>query len=345
MINAYIDSPSYHFLSNEIFYCQPYHEKEIPSYGPYIKNYCLERSINLNTIDFWDKNKATPEDVYISFNHKNFIKKLYWRFKNKNYPLVNLNKFRKRILFQFEPPLVMPEVYTNIDSLIKTYDEVFFLCKPESSPRISYFNTPGGRNDVIKEYWEKSDRKFLVMISGNKKPSSLNLKRFLLLMSSRKGFQYLGYKDILGERLKVVEFFGRTNEIDLYGYGWDKNLKAYKGVVKSKIQKLSEYTFSICFENSIVSGYISEKILHCFYTGTIPIYLGASDIEKHIPKECFIDMRDFKNYEELRQFLKSLTKSEIETYKENVRKFFQSEKFIPFTKEHFAERLVNIIKT
>ena len=48
-------------------------------------------------------------------------------------------------------------------------------------------------------------------------------------------------------------------------------------------------------------------------------------------------MRTFKNYSELKLFLKSLTKLQIQFYKTNARKFLESEKYKPFTKERFAE--------
>ena len=33
-----------------------------------------------------------------------------------------------------------------------------------------------------------------------------------------------------------------------------------------------------------MKGYISEKIFDCFYSGTIPIYLGAKDVKTIFPK-------------------------------------------------------------
>ncbi len=164
------------------------------------------------------------------------------------------------------------------------------------------------------------------------------------------------YQELSSERLKFINFFSQTNEIDLYGYGWDKRPffpywfykkaieKVYKGTIGDRFQIMSKYKFYMCFENGIAPGYISEKIFDCFYTGTTPIYLGAPNITDYIPKNCFIDMRDFNNYEELRGFLKSLTESGIETYRQNARKFLESEKFKPFTKEYFARLFVDTVK-
>ena len=74
------------------------------------------------------------------------------------------------------------------------------------------------------------------------------------------------------------------------------------------------------------------------------MYWGAPDIEQHIPKECFIDMRQFANYAELRSCLKSISPSEIQGYRESARKFLSSEQFRPFSKEVFVERCCQIIE-
>jgi len=230
----------------------------------------------------------------------------------------------------------MPNVYKNIDYLLEIYDEIFFSSILDN-PNCHYFNIPGAYNDVLDKYWTNTNRAFLTMINTNKKPRS-------------------HHKGLYSERIKAVKFFSRTNEIDLYGFGWDKRpffpywfyksalQKVYKGSVESKYQTLSKYNFAMCFENMIMRGYITEKIFDCFFAGTIPVYWGAFDIEKYVLKECFIDVREFKNYGELRAFLKSLTKSEIESYRENARKYLSSEQYKPFTKEYFAEMFVGVTK-
>lgn len=324
MISVYIDPFSDVFLSNKLFsYDKALNRDDGLSVWRYLKKYCFEKNININTIDLWNEKDDNCEDVFVSLNHK------------KNSVLKN-NKFKKRILFQFEPPVVMLDVYKNINHLSEIYDEIFLSCTLNNS-KCGYFNWPQPHNDVIPNYWENINRYFLTMINANKKPRSR-------------------HKELYSERIKAVEFFSGNNDIDLYGFEWDKRpffpywfyksalQKVYRGSVESKYQTLSKYNFAICFENMIMSGFVTEKIFDCFYAGTIPVYLGAPDIEKYVPKECFIDMRNFKDYGESRQFLKSLTKSEINAYKENAREYLESEQFEPYTKEHFAEMFVAAIR-
>jgi hypothetical protein len=326
MINVYIDPFSDVYLSNKLFSNDKTLNRD-DGLSPYryLKKYCDERNININTIDLWNDNDNGYENIIVSFNHKKSL-----GLKNKN------NKFKKKILFHFEPPVVTPSVYKNINALFKIYDELFFSCILDNS-KCGYFNWPQPHNNVIPNYWENTNRYFLTMINANKKPNSRHMELF-------------------SERIKAVKFFSRSNEIDLYGFEWDKRpffpywfyknalQKVYKGSVESKYQTLSKYNFAICFENLIMPGFVTEKIFDCFFAGTVPVYWGAPDIEENVPKECFIDMRNFKDYNKLRLFLKLLTKSEIESYRENTRKYLSSEQYKPFTKEHFAEVFVDVVK-
>jgi len=338
MLNVYIDPASYVDVANVLFSKNNKYNVN-NSYGPFIflKKYCEDKGIHLNTIDLWNPAEATKQDIYVAFEHKFILRKLYWKFRNKNYPIVDMKKFKKRILFQFEPPVVVPEIRFLIKKTVKMYDNVFFTWETGVSG-ITHFHTPlpFPEKRTMPEDWSKGGRKFLTLINSNRRPISY-------------------YKELLTERIRVIIFFSKTGDIDLYGRDWQKPLprsyrfgkaaieKVYKGVVEDKYETLSQYTFAFAIENCELPGYITDKIFDCLYVGTVPIYLGDPYVEKYIPKNCFIDMREFKKYEELRKFLYSLTESEIQAYKENGRRFLESERVKPFGEEYFAEIFVKSI--
>ena len=116
--------------------------------------------------------------------------------------------------------------------------------------------------------------------------------------------------------------------------------RAYRGPVAEKLETLSQYRFSLCLENSVFDGYVSEKIFDCFFTGTIPIYLGAPDIGKVIPPEAFIDLRRFKGYADLESFLDSMEVATMRRYVEAAQDFVRSTAYAPFSAECFAQRMV-----
>jgi hypothetical protein len=55
---------------------------------------------------------------------------------------------------------------------------------------------------------------------------------------------------------------------------WGKGLKSFD----SKLEPLQDYHFSVVIENASYDYYITEKLIDCFATGTIPIYWGCPDI-------------------------------------------------------------------
>ena len=83
-------------------------------------------------------------------------------------------------------------------------------------------------------------------------------------------------------RLEWVERIGE--QLDLYGRGFNE--------ISDKEEGLCDYMFSVAIENGQYETYFTEKILDCFATGTIPVYLGAPDIANHFNKDGIIDLTE-----------------------------------------------------
>jgi hypothetical protein len=45
---------------------------------------------------------------------------------------------------------------------------------------------------------------------------------------------------------------------------------------ETKLSVLSEYQFNVCFENNNMAGYHTEKLVHAYFSGCIPVYWGSS---------------------------------------------------------------------
>jgi hypothetical protein len=96
---------------------------------------------------------------------------------------------------------------------------------------------------------------------------------------------------------------------------------------------LKQYKFAVCYEDMHdVKGYVTEKIFNCFAAGTIPIYWGASNITDYIPKECFIDRRDFKDFEAVMDYIQG---ADAQAYINNIKAFLESDQAKLFSKELF----------
>lgn len=62
-----------------------------------------------------------------------------------------------------------------------------------------------------------------------------------------------------------------------------------------KIRLIGQYKFTIAFENSMLSGYTTEKLFDCFKAGTIPIYWGNPEVAKDVNPDAFINCNDYGN--------------------------------------------------
>ena len=85
-------------------------------------------------------------------------------------------------------------------------------------------------------------------------------------------------------RLNFINDLSKYKKIDMAG----KCRNNIGGLVKDKVNFLSTYKFSIAMENSSGDGYVSEKIVHSFIAGTIPIYYGDYMIDEYINPKSYI---------------------------------------------------------
>lgn len=64
---------------------------------------------------------------------------------------------------------------------------------------------------------------------------------------------------------------------------------------QGKIDFIKNYKFTIAFENCLMEGYTTEKLIHPFLAGSIPIYYGNPMVTEEFNKEAFIDCNAFDN--------------------------------------------------
>lgn len=102
--------------------------------------------------------------------------------------------------------------------------------------------------------------------------------------------------------IKRYKFFQTLNKLKSVEHPKDDNrfsISMYDDVV----QLHKPYRFSIAFENNIVDGYITEKIINSFLAGCIPIYDGTDDIYKYFNRKSFINATDFDSIEKLAEYV------------------------------------------
>lgn len=119
----------------------------------------------------------------------------------------------------------------------------------------------------------------------------------------RKFCNFVASNGNCSERNNFVEQLSRYKKVDCGGR-WMNNI-GY--VVKDKRKFQSEYKFSIAFENNAYRpqhpGYTTEKIMEPMTVNSIPIYWGNPLIEKEFNTKSFVNFYDFKNMNEMIEYV------------------------------------------
>jgi hypothetical protein len=270
--------------------------------------------------------------------------------------------------FAMECPIVEPTMYQWLPALSAIFRRTYSWTDADSLrpftrrpvQNLHSFSWPQSFDAIHERLWSRRDRRFLVMMNANKLPR-------------------LYVDELYTARLRAVAYFEQFGEVDLYGSGWGdapmrvgktwtpfalrrlepkiwrlrQRLKpdptyaaiarAARGRAESKSETIAGYRFALCFENSVLKGWMTEKLFDCFFAGTVPIYWGAPDVLERVPAECFIDMRQFKDFADLRQFLRALAPAQEERYRTAARDYLTSEQFTPFRTRTFVETITGIV--
>lgn len=337
-IAIFIDPSSNHFLNDQLFEISNSTLNRDGTLLPFyrLKKYYAQYNIPVHTAD---KLQNGSERRKINYYWSLGILEEYNKYLDD--PDVYLKGF-----IVFEPPLVQPNLYKNLSKLTKYFDEVYlhndhghgYSIKGVRQDRLRKLHWPQPYDDVLLQYWARNDRlNKLVVIAGAHNP----------------GFRK---PELYSERIKAVAEISGLNGIDLYGRGWNKIcsrellwwpfiknrselLGSYKGECASKLETLSKYRFSLCFENMPMDGYVTEKIFDCLYAGTVPIYLGAPNIDSLLPKDSYIDMRDFSDYKAMFHYVTNISDREWQYMREKGRKFIINDSV-----KLYFNSLANIIK-
>jgi hypothetical protein len=134
--------------------------------------------------------------------------------------------------------------------------------------------------------------------------------------------------------------------MDVHSYGKvfrNRQVADDKGQ-ETKLKTIAAYKFTLAFENAIAKDYVTEKFYDPLIAGSVPVYLGAPNIEEFAPGDhCFINAADWKSPEAMARYLVELASDEerYASYFEWKAKPFRPEFFrlIELTKEHAFVRL------
>ncbi len=101
---------------------------------------------------------------------------------------------------------------------------------------------------------------------------------------------------------KRIDFFNKLSRYKMVDSG-GRYLNNIGGPVVNKLDFISNYKFTIAFENSSFPGYATEKIFEPMLVGSIPIYWGDPEIERDFNTRSFLNWHDFGSDEKLIEYI------------------------------------------
>ncbi|WP_374980280.1 glycosyltransferase family 10 [Pseudomonas solani] len=331
------------------------------------------KKASLVVSDFYSNNKIFDvDDAGVNRDGcLSFFYELKMSFRKRGYDLATSDihfPMDSDVVLYNEMPAVLPEGRKCAQSFLLLYESV--LVRPDNwdSDRHKRFNRIFTWNDGLVDH----DRYFKFNFC-HEFPSAINRslksekKLCTLIAGNKKASHEL---ELYSKRREAIDWFEKNHlcDFDFYGLGWDKfyfsgskffralnrfpllgeffapKLKSYKGTISTKREVLERYQFSICYENARdIPGYITEKIFDSFFAGCVPVYWGADNVEEHIPRECFIDRREFPGYAELYDYLQRMTDARYVEYLDSIESFLLSSASEPFRSGGVAEHVVETI--
>jgi hypothetical protein len=139
---------------------------------------------------------------------------------------------------------VLDNIKNNLNLVLETFDQIWTHNDELLSlhPKFKWVPAYGS---YIKDFGIHPKSKMVSMITSNKKLTNQHIIRYNFAITNK-------------------------DKIDLYGRGIND--------IPNKEIGLKDYRFSFCIENDTYDTYFTEKILDCFATGTIPIYMGTKNV-------------------------------------------------------------------
>ncbi len=327
-------------------------------------SFVADKVFHGNTI--FDKNQTKLKVGSFDKYHK-----LYDEFKKYGYEIAtnDINTIAESdIVLYFDMPKVLPKKQDMYKSYLLAIESS--IIKPENFhlEKHKYFKKIFTWNDNLVD-----GEKYIKINYAFRLPSKIykNIKRDKLccLIVSNKSSNF--ENELYSERKNLIRWFEKNHpeDFDLYGFGWNEyrfygskpiralnrlpylkdiafkffgeKCSSYCGKTDSKLETIKNYKFAIAYENvKDESGYITEKIFDVLIAGCVPIYWGAKNITEYVPKNCFIDRRDFKSNEELYDYLLSINNTKYLEYLNSIEKFLNSQQAYQFSAESFAKTIL-----
>lgn len=284
----------------KIFLNKYFSETEI-ALQKYFPFYVLFKSFNVDIV-------KNVEDADIIFEGTAVGGKSYLKRKDKIIVVVSGEHiFMKRCLFNWVERVV--KIFAGNEKKYKIMDRLdsiipLFIQKiPLSYFFPEYIRFVKTTNTINKHY--------IIWCNGNLNKNVYNYPLFLadfhdklqdlvkkkkIIKKERKKFcAFVVSSNSNRERINFFKKLSKYKKVDSYGKVMNNVDQKIFRDWKRNPELFKDYKFVICFENSFVDDFVTEKITNVMLGGAIPIYRGPKRVASYFNTKSFINYDDLKS--------------------------------------------------
>jgi alpha(1,3/1,4) fucosyltransferase len=248
----------------------------------------------------------------------------------------------KKFLWIWESPVIKPEGQKTESYYF--FDKVFTYNRNILNSVIINYSFDQ-KKILFPSYADKNIKSNLIASnrSSNDKNELYTYRNNLIkyMNNSNIDFRLYGKKwhNIVPSKNIFDRLVNRFNLGKIYG---SRAPKCFSGELLSKKKTIRSSVFTFCIENCVNDDfYISEKFFDSIKYGSIPIYLGCEQVEKLLPKNCFIDLRAFDSFERLEEFMEFFTEDDYNKYRNDINNALSNGLFNDYDIEVNVDRFLN----
>ena len=200
-------------------------------------------------------------------------------------------------------------------NVVKYFDKIITYCDSIIKlPNVEYF-----------PFVSRFDKIHLKYLQNNRKYDK-SIGMILANRSNNETYEVNGVKlqrlDYLRKKFAIF-----LDNLTVHGSGWDE-IEHHKYIKVENVQNrmvdntnifdfYKKFNFALIVENCDAENYVSEKIYDAWVAGCIPVYYGNND-KIDLPRDCYIDIKDFNDIEEVNLYINKMEKEHIDIYYDNI---------------------------
>jgi hypothetical protein len=227
------------------------------------------------------------------------------------------------------------ECNTYVDN--RYYEHCFGFCYPDNQKH-TYIIDYGGTT----EYHMLALNNFTEHFLSLRNKTKTKFCNFIYAKTG-EGLQYKVREDFCKKLMKYNHIDCPGNALnnmssidDRYADTWNNN----KPII------VSDYKFTIAFENQSIDGYVTEKFFHPLLVKSIPIYWGDPNIGKKFNTKAFINCHDYDSFEQVIEHIIEVDSND-DLYQSYLNESpFLKDNFPPegLDRDFFDKKFVEIVK-